>query len=359
MKIQFTSGLIAMLSLSAAAQTAPPSSPSPPPTSHGLTAVAGLLVGHDVRAERPTGCTVVLAESGAVAGVDVRGGAPGSRELALLDPVNTVSEVHGVVLAGGSAFGLDAASGVVRFLEERGVGFPTRVARVPIVPAAILYDLEIGGRPEIRPDAAAGYRAAQAATAGPVAEGNAGAGAGASVGKLAGMGRAMRGGLGTAAIRLPNGITVAALVAVNAVGDVIDPATGRLVAGVRSTDGRQLADVRRLVREGLLQQPLPSPTTNTTIGVVATDARLTKAQATKLAQMAHDGLARAISPAHTPWDGDTLFALATGRNAGEIDLLTLGALAAEVTTEAILRGVRAARGLPELPAARDLSEVIP
>jgi len=325
----------------------------------GLTAVEGIEVGHHVSNGRPTGTTVVLVDEklvpeGAIAAVDVRGGAPGSRELALLDPINTVERAHAVVLAGGSAFGLDAASGVVRHLEERGVGFPTRAARVPIVPAAILYDLEVGGKPGIRPDAASGLAAARDASSGPVAEGNVGAGAGATVGKLAGMGRAMRGGLGTAARRLPDGTTVAALVVVNALGDVVDPATGEVVAGVRSEDGRSLADARALLRGGSADSPLGGG--NTTLGIVATDAKLTQAQATKVAQMAQDGLARALYPAHTPWDGDTIFVLATGRHEGPADLLTLGAVAAELTAEAILRGVDAAEGLPGLPAVRDLEK---
>lgn len=324
----------------------------PVPLSHGLTAVAGIEVGHATVETRPTGCTVVLARGGAVAAVDVRGGAPGTREIALLDPVATVQEAHAVVLCGGSAFGLDGASGVVRFLEERGIGFPTAVARVPIVPAAILFDLAIGD-PGVRPTADTGYRAAAAASAGPVGEGSVGAGAGATVGKLHGMTRAMKGGVGTAARRLADGTTVAALAAVNAVGDVVDPATGRVVAGVRSEDGRTLADVRRLLAGA---EALPRPLgENTTLVVVATDATLTKAQATKMAQMAQDGLARAIVPSHTPWDGDTVFVLATGAHAGEADLLRLGAAAAEVTAAAILRGVQSATGLAGLPAARDLA----
>lgn len=323
-----------------------------PPLSHGLTAVAGIEVGHAILAARPTGCTVVLVRDGVVAGVDVRGGAPGTREIALLDPVATVDVVHAVVLSGGSAFGLDAASGVVRFLEERGVGFATPAARVPIVPAAILFDLAVGDA-KVRPGSDDGYRAAAAATAGPVGEGSVGAGAGATLGKLHGMGRAMKGGIGTAARRLADGTTVAALAAVNAVGDVVDPATGGVVAGVRSEDGRRLADVRRLLAgEEQLARPLGE---STTLVVVATDARLTKAQATKVAQMAHDGLARAIVPVHTPWDGDVVFALATGRHAGEPDLLRIGALAADVTAEAIVRAARLATGLPGLPAAGELA----
>jgi L-aminopeptidase/D-esterase-like protein len=322
------------------------------PVNQGLTAVPGVKVGHETLAARPTGCTVVLVERGAVAGVDVRGSAPGTRETDLLSPVNTVDEVHAIVLTGGSAFGLDAASGVMRYLEERGIGYDTGVARVPIVPAAVLFDLGVGADSKIRPTADCGYRAAVAATAGAVAEGNVGAGAGATVGKLAGRNRAMKGGVGSAAVVLPDGLVVAALVAVNAAGDVVDPATGLVVAGVLSADGRGLADVRQLLRAGLAAPGRPGE--STTIGVVATNARLTKTQATKVAQMAHDGLARAISPVHTPLDGDTIFALSTGSRTGPVDLLTVGALAADAVAEAVIRAVRAASGIPGYPAARDL-----
>ncbi len=318
----------------------------------GLTAVDGIKVGHHTLAERPTGCTVILTEAGAVAGVDVRGGAPGTRETALLDPAKSVQEVHGIVLAGGSAFGLDAASGVMRYLAERDIGYDTRVAKVPIVPAAILFDLSIGEDPTIRPTADCGYRAAEAATSDPVPEGNVGAGAGATVGKMGGPGRAMKGGIGSASISMPGGLVVSALVAVNAVGDVIDPATGQVVAGVRGEDGRTLADARVLLRAGRSNRSRPGE--NTTIGVVATNARLTQAQATVMAQMAHDGFARAISPSHTPNDGDAIFALATGVYDGPTGLGTIGALAADVMAEAIVRAVRAATSIPGYPAARDL-----
>jgi L-aminopeptidase/D-esterase-like protein len=323
------------------------------PSIKGLTEVPGITVGHVTLEARPTGCTVILAEGGAVGGVDVRGGAPGTRETDLLDPLNTVERAHAIVLAGGSAFGLDAATGVVRYLEERGIGFPTAAGRVPIVPGAILFDLGVGGDPKVRPTADCGYRAAALASAGPVAEGNVGAGAGAVVGKLFGRARGMKGGLGTAAIVLPDGLIVAALAAVNAVGDIVDPRTGAVVAGVRTEDGSALADIRALLRSGAFP---PASTTgeHTTIGVVATNARLTKAQATKMAQMAHDGFARAIVPAHTPADGDTIFALATGRLDREANLLLAGALAADVMAEAIVRAVRAATSIPGYPAARDL-----
>lgn len=321
------------------------------PPSPGLTAVPGIKVGHFTLAERPTGCTVVLAEAGAVGGVDVRGSAPGTRETDLLNPVNLVHEVNAIVLAGGSAFGLDAASGVVRYLDERKIGYQTSAGKVPIVPAAILFDLGVGN-PRIRPTADCGYRAAAAATAGPVEEGNVGAGAGATVGKLAGANRAMKGGVGSAAITLPGGLIVAALVAVNAVGDVVDPSTGKVIAGVRTPDGKGLADVRALLRVGQVKSALKGGE-NTTIGVVATNARLTKADATKIAQMAHDGVARAIYPAHTPYDGDTIFALATGALDAQPDLLVIGALAADAMSDAIVRAVRAAKGIEGYPSARD------
>ena len=323
-------------------------------TTRGLTAIAGIEVGHHTLAARPTGCTVVLTEAGAAAAVDVRGASPGTRETALLHPQNSVQQVHAVVLSGGSAFGLAAADGVMRYLDERGVGYRTRAARVPIVPAAILYDLGVGD-PAVRPGTDCGYRAARAARGDGVDEGSVGAGAGATVGKLGGPGRAMKGGVGTALIELPDGLQVAALMAVNAVGDVHDPATGALIAGVRSGDGRRLVGAGALLRE-----PAPdAPGENTTIGVVATNAALDKAQLGVVARMAHDGLARAVRPAHTPVDGDTIFALSTGGREAPADLLRIGALAAEATAEAIVRGVRAARGLPGYPAVRDLEESTP
>ena len=343
-----TQDAAAFLSVAITVMTALPASAQ----DQGLTAVEGLKVGHHTLSARPTGCTVVLAEAGAVAGVDVRGGAPGTRETDLLDPAKSVQQVHGIVLAGGSAFGLDAASGVVRYLSERNIGYQTRVARVPIVPAAILFDLGIGDDPTVRPTAECGYLAAERASTDPVPEGNVGAGAGATVGKMGGGGRAMKGGLGSAALELPNGLVIAALVAVNAVGDVIDPATGAVVAGVRTEDGEGLADARVLLRAGAGQPGARRE--NTTIGVVATNAVLTQAEATVVAQMAHDGFARAIVPSHTPSDGDAIFTLATGTGTEPPSLAVVGALAADVMAEAIVRAVRAATGIPGYPAARDL-----
>lgn len=319
--------------------------------SNGLTDVSGIKVGHFTHSERPTGCTVILTEGGAVAGVDVRGSAPGTIETDVLNPINLVQEVHAVFLSGGSAFGLDVATGIRKYLREKNIGFKTTAARVPIVSGAILYDLHIGERSDIWPTAESGYRAAAAASGGIVAEGNVGAGAGATIGKLGGVGP-MKGGIGTASIVLPGGVVVAALVAVNAVGDVIDPATGKVVAGARSADGPGLADARTLVRSGRVWRPAPGQ--HTTIGVVATNVRLTKVEAAKMAQMAHDGLARAVSPAHTHGDGDTMFALATGQHGATADLSVIGALGAEVMADAIVRAALQARGIPGYPAARDL-----
>ncbi|MYI07686.1 MAG: P1 family peptidase [Gemmatimonadetes bacterium] len=314
-----------------------------------ITEVAGIRVGHWTHPDAPTGCTVVIADGGAVGGVDQRGGAPGTVETDLLDPLNTVQTVNAIFLSGGSAYGLVTHDGVMRYLEERGEGYPVgRGLVVPIVPGAIIFDLHVADN--VRPGPDCGYEAASAASTGAVAEGSVGAGAGATVGKLRGIGRAMKGGVGTASITLESGLTVAALVVVNALGDVIDPATGRVIAGVRG-DGDVLVDARRILREEVPAQSLRG---NTTIGVVATNARLTKAQATKVAQMAQNGLARAIVPVHTPSDGDTVFSLATGTLADGFDVGQVGALAAEVMAEAILRAVRAATGLPSIPAVRDL-----
>jgi len=323
--------------------------------------VAGLSVGHHTDPRRPTGCTVVLVPDGAVCGVDVRGASPGTRETELLSPLNSVEQVHAVLLSGGSAFGLDAAGGVMRWLEERGVGVTVGPARVPIVPAAILFDLWFGHM-AVRPDAAAGYAACAAASRSPPAQGNVGAGAGATVGKLFGFEHAMKGGIGTASLTAA-GITVGALVAVNALGDVVDPASGRPVAGARGADGRSLRDTLASMRRG---EPMASmqPGAATTIGIVATDARIGKTQANKIAQMAHDGLARSINPVHTMGDGDTLFALGTGAAGRDANTTLLGALAAEAIAQAVLRAVWAAEGiqgpgLPDLPAARDLAARAP
>jgi len=330
--------------------------------SKGLTEVEGLRVGHYTLTERPTGCTVVLVDGeGAAGGVSQRGGAPGTRETDLLNPLSLVDTVNAIALSGGSAYGLDASQGVVRYLEEQEVGWNAGAAGVvPIVPSAILFDLGFGGDPKIRPTADCGYRAAMTPSDGAVAEGNVGAGAGATLGKTAGRDRSMKGGIGSASIRLPDGLVVAALAAVNAVGDVIDPTTGQVVAGVRTRDGTSLADARKLLRDGsLTRAPSPRPAENTTVAVVATNARLTKTEASRVALMADDGLARALSPSHTIGDGDTVFALATGRWSGQADTSIIGALAAEALAEAIVRAAVQAQGLGGLPAARDLGTVPP
>jgi L-aminopeptidase/D-esterase-like protein len=319
--------------------------------SGGITAVQGIKVGHFTDTRRPTGCTVLLFEKGATAGVDVRGSAPGTRETDLLSPTNTVQQVQAILLSGGSAFGLDAASGVVRYLEEHGLGFHMGSITVPIVPAAILYDLGVGDS-KIRPTAESGYKACQAATNGKVAEGNVGAGAGATVGKMFGMQWAMKSGIGTASVAIAKtGIIVAAIVAVNAVGDVVDPKTGKIVAGARKPDGSGFVDLMAQIREGRGVE-LPAGA-NSTIGVVATNVAFDKTQMTKIAQMAHDGLARTINPVHTLADGDTIFAVATGANPTRANHGAIGALAADVMAQAVLRAVRRARGLPGLPSAAD------
>ncbi|MBC7226347.1 MAG: P1 family peptidase [Thermoflexales bacterium] len=319
----------------------------------GLTDVPGIRVGHATDPVGLTGCTVVLCEEGAIGGVDQRGGAPGTRETDLLRPMHLVEKVHAVLLTGGSAFGLAAADGVMRYLEERGVGFDTGVAKVPIVPAAVIFDLSLGD-PAARPDAAMGYAACQAATDGPVPEGNVGAGTGASAGKVLGVTRAMKTGIGSAAIRLGDGLVVAALMVANPFGNVVDPQTGWILAGVRPPDMERPADTLLLLQffyeQGLLR---PFPTTNTVIGVVATNARMSKEQVNKVAQMAQDGIARAVRPAHTMFDGDTLFALATGEKPADVNVV--GALAAEVVAQAIVRAAKMAESAGGLPAHRDLS----
>jgi L-aminopeptidase/D-esterase-like protein len=317
-----------------------------------ITEVRGIKVGHFTDSRRPTGCTVILTEDGAVGSVDVRGSAPGTRETDLLQPSNLVEQVHAVLLSGGSVFGLDAASGVVRYLAERKIGFDVGVARVPIVPAAILFDLGVGDA-QIRPDARAGYWACAAAGANRPAEGNVGAGAGATIGKLFGTDRAMKGGLGMASIQVA-GLTVGAIVAVNAVGDIIDPDTSRPIAGARTDDGKRLLDTRRAIVEGKLPAKLLAGT-NTTIGLVATDAVLTKAHAQKIAQMAHDGLARSINPVHTMNDGDTIFAVGTGKADRPGNANLLGILAAEVMARAVVRAIRAAKGIEGYPSETDLA----
>jgi L-aminopeptidase/D-esterase-like protein len=324
---------------------------------NAITDVPGIEVGQAQNEEALTGCTVILCRKGAVAGVDVRGGAPGTRETDLLDPVNLVEKVHAIVLAGGSAFGLDAAGGVMKYLEENKIGFNTGSAKVPIVPSAILYDLSLG-RADVRPDATMGALAAAAASSTPPKEGNIGAGMGATVGKMFGMSLAMKSGLGTASMDIGGGVVVGAIVAVNAFGDVVDPGTSEIVAGLRSGKigplriGKKdsFADTLAIMKTPLGRGVLGfAGRGNTIIGAIATNAKLNKAQATKVAQMAHDGFARTIRPAHTMLDGDSIFALSTG--AKSVDVSIIGAFAAEVMAQAILRAVKAAKpagGLPGL-----------
>ncbi len=332
------------------------------PNSGSIVDVPGLQVGHWTLDERLTGCSVVLATAGAVGAVDVRGAAPGTRETDLLDPANLVEKVHAVLLSGGSAFGLNAATGVMRWLEEQDIGFETGYGRVPIVPAAVLFDLPVvrpGEDPKARPGDAAGYAACQMASKQKPAAGNVGAGAGACVGKLFGLDRCMKGGIGNASVQVGPWI-VGALVACNAVGDVIDPQTGQVIAGARTADGKNLLNTQQALLNGE-RGSRPLPGTNTTIGVVATNATLTKAQAKRLAMSAHDGLARSIRPAHTPLDGDTLFALATGTEDSPADLMLLAVMAAEATALATVDAIRQAHGISthwgEVTAARDLWKV--
>jgi L-aminopeptidase/D-esterase-like protein len=318
---------------------------------NGLTAIEGIRVGHATDLKGLTGCTVVICEKGAVAGVDVRGGASGSSELGVLDPMHLTPAVHGVLLAGGSAFGLEAAAGVRRFLAQHDIGFETRGGKVPLVPAGILYDLGIGDA-QARPTREMGEAAAKAAFAAPVGavveDGNVGAGTGATVGKLLGMEHAMKGGLGSAVWTLSGrfqGIQVAALAAVNAFGDVLNE-QGKILAGTRRTPtGRAFADTAKLLLDGAEARFNGG---NTTLAVVATNARLTKLEATKLAQLAQAGLIRTIRPVHTTVDGDMVFALSTGQRP-PVDINALGVAAAAVLAEAVRRGVKAARSAGGVP----------
>jgi L-aminopeptidase/D-esterase-like protein len=313
-----------------------------------ITDVEGIRVGHASDQRALTGCTVALCEDGAIGAVSVRGWAPGTRETDLLRPGMLVEEVHAVLLSGGSAFGLRAADGVMRWLEERQHGFNTGIARVPIVPAAVLFDLPIGD-PRVRPNEAMGYQACEAATSPNSAQGNVGAGTGATVGKLFGTKRAMKAGLGTASVRAGN-LIVAAIVAVNAFGDVIDPDSAATVAGLRSLTGKALADTRQQMRKAVLRKLLFG--TNTVIGIVATNADLTKPQASLVADAAHDGIARAVRPSHTLFDGDAVFALATGQR--EAHMALVADLAAEAVAKAIVNAALAAEDAGGLPCASSL-----
>jgi len=321
----------------------------------GLTDIEGIKVGHFTDARRPTGCTVVLCEKGAVAGVDVRGGAPGTAQTDILDPVNTGQQVHGIALSGGSAFGLEVGAGVMRYLREKGVGFRIGSHTVPIVPTAVLFDLGLGDA-KIHPTADSGYQACLSAASGKITEGNAGAGAGCAVGKLFGPELEMKSGIGTASMAVgKTGLIVAALVAVNSVGDIYDFHTGKILAGARAPDGKGFINSMDIILHGGYVLSPPSDW-NTTIGVVATNARLSKTEMTKIAQMAHDGLARTINPVHTQFDGDTIFGLATGTIDLKVSAGTVGMIAAAVTAQAVVRGITEAEGLPGLPSYRDLQK---
>ncbi|KAA3645270.1 MAG: peptidase S58 family protein [Chloroflexi bacterium] len=326
---------------------------------NSITDIKGIQVGHAQDLEAITGCTVILCPDGAVGGVDQRGGAPGTREVDAMHPVHLVDKAHAIVLSGGSAFGLDSAGGAVRYLEEKKIGFNVGVARVPIVPAAILFDLGIGSA-DVRPDADMGYQACLNANSDAPAEGSVGAGTGATVGKILGGGQAVKSGIGTASMEIGGGVVVGAIVAVNAFGDVINPEKNEIIAGARSIKKGPLkigeglfADTLEVTR-GLVGRTIMGLASrqNTVIGVVATNAKLNKEQATKMAQMAQNGLVRSIRPANTMMDGDTIFSLATGKKKADVNIV--GAFAAQVVTEAILRGVRAATSLGGIPAIRDL-----
>ncbi len=328
---------------------------------NAITDIPGIEVGQAQDEEALTGCTVILCRKGAVGGVDVRGSAPGTRETDLLDPVNLVEKVHAVVLAGGSAFGLEAASGVMRYLAEQKIGFGVGSTRVPIVPAAILFDLGLG-KSSRHPDLEMGYAAASSAAHGPVQEGNAGAGLGATVGKIFGKAGAMKAGLGTTSLDIGGGLIVGAIVAVNALGDVVDPSGGQILAGARPAKVGPLqrggkgpfANTLEVMKTTAGRTILDLAThSNTVIGVVATNARFTKAETTKMAQMAQDGIGRTIRPAHTMLDGDTVFALATGQKKADVSLV--GAYAAEVLAAAIVRAVQAAKPAGGLPAAGEFA----
>ena len=330
-----------------------------------ITDVPGVLVGQVDDPNAITGCTILLCKDGAVAGVDQRGGAPGTRETDLLGPMHLVQKVHAVLLTGGSAFGLDAATGVMRYLEEQGIGFDVRVAKVPIVPAAVLFDLDIGSA-DVRPDAEMGYAACLNASGETPREGNAGAGMGATVGKILGMASAMKSGIGTASINLGGGLVVGAIVAVNAFGDVIDPRTGAILAGARPAKigpakvGGEgpYADTLEVMKSMIGKTVLRFASRgNTVIGIVATNAALSKEDANKVAQMAHDGLARTIRPAHTMLDGDTMFAISTGGKKADVNLV--GAYAVEAVASAIVRAVTAAETTVDIPALRDWPPAIP
>jgi L-aminopeptidase/D-esterase-like protein len=322
------------------------------PVNTTITGVPGIEAGHYTDLANATGCTVLLCREGAVGGVDVRGGSPGTRETDLLRPSRRVDRVFAVVLSGGSAFGLDAASGVMAYLEEQGIGFRVNAdVTVPIVSSAILYDLGVITS-KVRPGAQDGRAACLAASGAPMEEGSVGAGAGATVAKTGGPHRSVKGGIGSASIRLPGGPVVAAAVAVNAIGGIWDYSQGKLVAGPRREDGGFDDPLEALFETAPVSPRAPE---NTSIGLVATDVSLSREEANYLARVSHDGLAMTIRPCHTIRDGDTMFAMATGRWSGAADLTALGAAAAEVTARAVLRAVRLATGLGGIPSVSELT----
>ncbi len=316
-----------------------------------ITLVPDFALGHASDFKNITGCSVILCPPGTVGSADIRGSASGTRQMEALMGFHLVNEVHAVLITGGSAFGLDAAGGVMEFLEEKGQGFDVAITRVPIVPTAVIYDLSLGNC-RVRPDKAMGYAACQAARREVQGDGSIGAGTGASVGKLLGIRQATKGGLGSSFLAGPNGLLVGALAVVNALGDVVDPESGRILAGARvSPESWEFADSIALLRQGVVRQRFGEPS-NTTIGVVVTNARLTREEAQKIAQMAHNGLARCIRPVHTLFDGDVVFVLAKPEI--PVDLHIIGLLAETALQQAILNAVKTAHGLGVLPSHRDI-----
>lgn len=315
-----------------------------------FTSIDGIRVGHAEDTKAATGCTVIICEEGATAGVDVRGGSPGTRETDLLDPKNLVDKVHAVLLAGGSAFGLDAASGVMKYLEERDIGFDVQLTKVPIVCGAVLFDLAVGDY-RVRPDFNMGYEACLKARDEECPSGNVGAGTGASVGKFLGMERAMKGGLGSYGLQIGD-LKVGSIVAVNALGDIIDPESGEILAGLLDEEGKRLVGTENIMAASYSERKNIF-SGNTTIGLVVTNGIFTKAEANKIASMAHNGYARSIRPAHSIFDGDTIFTMATGRV--EADINVVGFLAARTMERAVVNAIKSAESAYGLKAHRDLS----
>lgn len=318
---------------------------------NAITDVPGFRVGHAHDLQAATGCTVVLCPAGTLGGIDIRGSAAGTRQIDSLHSFHAVDEVHAVLLAGGSAFGLDASGGVMKYLEERDIGYQTSAGKVPIVPTAIIYDLGLGSGRR-RPDKEMAYQACLASDSGKVAEGSVGVGAGASVGKLLGIRMATKGGVGTASLCLPDGVIVGALAVVNAFGDVLDPESGKILAGARDPENpERFINSTKMIREGLKLPRRETVSQNTSLGVVATNVKLTKRQAIKVAQMAQSGFVRTISPIHSTVDGDLVFALSCGEKIADVN--TVGLMAEEVIAQAVLRAIKQADGLGLLPAYRD------